>query len=332
MGLLVLVPDGIQAPDGFGATAPNDSLSIGIDPSTHRDAYFTNILNNNDFLMSATNEQELSPPQVEVIEIEPSGQKTQRGNNFNNEEDLLLMEGWLETSLDAVQGKVQKHTMLWKRIHKYFEENKKFDFLHNYKSLINRWSTIQQATNKFHGYSAQVERMHPSGFNEQDKIGKAKVMFLELEKKSFNFDHLEHMDMVKLKKKPSSHDSTPNSINLGKVEDFHVASSNLERLIGRKAEKEKQKRKEMTNSDSIVKHVIMTIKCCLKQEEVSLRQEELRIQKEKVLLQQVKTRFEEKIEDERIMTLNTSAMPPILLQQYYLQRQMEILASRAGKN
>ncbi|KAG7966373.1 hypothetical protein I3843_08G047500 [Carya illinoinensis] len=318
MGLLVLVPDGIQAPDGFGATAPNDSLSI--DPSTHRDAYFTNILNNNDFLMSATNEQELSPPQVEVIEIEPSGRKTQRGNNFNNEEDLLLMEGWLETSLDAVQGKVQKHTMLWKRIHKYFEENKKFDFLHNYKSLINRWSTIQQATNKFRGYSAQVERMHPSGFNEQDKIGKAKVMFLELEKKSFNFDHLEHMDMVKLKKKPSSHDSTPNSINLGKVEDFHVACSNLERLIGRKAEKEKQKRKEMTNSNSIL------------QEEVSLRQEELRIQKEKVLLQQVKTRLEEKIEDERIMTLNTSAMPPILLQQYYLQRQMEILASRAGKN
>ncbi|KAG2712153.1 hypothetical protein I3760_04G112100 [Carya illinoinensis] len=105
--------------------------------------------------------------------------------------------------------------------------------------------------------------MHPSGFNEQDKIGKAKVMFLELENKSFNFDHcwrmlrfhpkwVEHMDIVKPKKKPSSNDSTPNSINLGEDEDFHVASSNLERPIGRKVEKEKRKRKEMTNSDSLV--------------------------------------------------------------------------------
>ncbi|KAG2716383.1 hypothetical protein I3760_03G123600 [Carya illinoinensis] len=293
-----------------------------MDPSTHSDAYFTNLLNNNDFLMSATNEQELSPPQVEVIEIEPSGRKIQR---------------------DAVQGKDQKHTMLWKRIHKYFEENKKFDFLRNYTSLMNRWSTIQQATNKFCGYLAQVEGMHPSGFNEQDKIGKAKVMFLELEKKSFNFDHcwwvlrfhpkwVEHMDMVKPKKKPSSHDSTPNSIHLGEDEDFHIASSNLERPIGRKAEKEKRKRKEMTNSDSlVVLNEMVEIRKSNLQEEVSLKQDELRIQKEKVLLQQVKTRLEEKKEDERIMTLNTSAMPP-MLQQYYLQRQMEILASRAGKN
>ncbi|KAG6628846.1 hypothetical protein CIPAW_14G040600 [Carya illinoinensis] len=264
------------------------------------------------FLMSATNEQELSPPEIEVIEIEPSGRKTQRGNNFSNDKDLLLVEGCLETSLDAVQGKDQKHIMLWKIIHKYFEENNKFDFLRNYTSLMNRWSTIQQATNKFCDYLAQVEGMHPSGFNEQDKIGKAKVMFLELEKKSFNFDNfwrvlrfhpkwVEHMDMVKPKTKPS-----------------------------RKAEKEKRKRKEMTNSDSLVvlnemaeirKSILVLMQeardhdnkmLCLRQEEVSLRQDELLIQKEKVLLQQVKARLEEMKEYERIITLNTSAMPPML--------------------
>ncbi|KAG7974824.1 hypothetical protein I3843_06G067100 [Carya illinoinensis] len=217
------------------------------------------------FLVIATNEQELSPPQVEVIEIEPSGRKTQRDNNFSNEEDLLLVEGWLETSLDVVQGKDQKHTMLWKRIHKYFEENKKFEFLRNYTFLMNQWSTIQQVTNKFCGYLAQVEGMHPSGFNKQDKVLR------------FHPKWVEHMDTVKPKKKPSSHDLTPNSINLGENEDFHVASSNLERPIGLKA------------------------------------------------------RLEEKKENERIMTLNTSAMPP-MLQQYYLQQQMKILASRVGKN
>ncbi|KAF5464779.1 hypothetical protein F2P56_014831 [Juglans regia] len=209
--------------------------------------------------------------------------------------------------------------------------------------------------------------MHPSGFNEQDKIGKAKVMFLELEKKTFNFDHcwrvlrfhpkwVEHMEIVKLKKKPSSNGSTPNSINLGEDEDFHAVSSNLDRPIGRKVEKEKRKRKEMTESDSLVvlnemkeirksKIVLMqeardhdNKMLCLRQEEVSLRQsevglreEEMRIQKEKVLLEQEKLRIEEKKEDERIMALNTSTMPP-MLQQYHLQRQMKILASRTRKN
>ncbi|KAG2725999.1 hypothetical protein I3760_01G092100 [Carya illinoinensis] len=260
-----------------------------MDPSTHRDAYFTNFLNNNDFFMGDTNEQELSPSQVEVIEIEPSGRKTQRGNNFGNEEDLLLVEGWLETFLDAVQEKDQKHTMLWKRIHKYFEENKKFDFLHNYTSLMNRWSTIQQATNKFCGYLAQVQGMHPSGFNEQDKVLR------------FHPKWAEHMDMVKPKKKPSSHDSTPNSINLGEDEDFHMVEIRKSKLV---------LMQEACDHDNKM--------LCLRQEEVSLRQDELRIQKEKVLLQQVKAHLEEKKEDQRIMTLNTSVMPP-MLQQYYLQ-------------
>ncbi|KAG6668489.1 uncharacterized protein LOC122276102 isoform X1 [Carya illinoinensis] len=128
-------PNGNATPS-FRSTG--EPPNTGMDPSTHHDAYFTNLLNNNDFLMGVTNEQEISPPQVEVIEAEPSGRKIQRGNNFNNEEDLLLVEGWLETSLDAVQEKDQKHTMLWKRIHKYFEENKKFDSLRNYTSLMNR--------------------------------------------------------------------------------------------------------------------------------------------------------------------------------------------------
>ncbi|KAG2700821.1 hypothetical protein I3760_06G015400 [Carya illinoinensis] len=92
--------------------------------------------------------------------------------------------------------------------------------------------------------------MHSSGFNEQDMMGKANVMCLELENKSFNFDHcwlvlrfhskwVKHMEIMKPKKKPSLNGSTPNSINLGEDEDFHIAYSNLERPIGRKVEKEK---------------------------------------------------------------------------------------------
>ncbi|KAG6664465.1 hypothetical protein CIPAW_02G095000 [Carya illinoinensis] len=109
------------------------------------------------------------------------------------------------------------------------------------------------------------------------------------------------------------------------------------------------KEKKMTNSNSLV--VLNEIKeirkskilfmqeahdhdnkmSCLRQSEVHLRQDEVRIQKDKVLLEQEKIQNEEKKEERRIMTLNTITMYP-MLQQYYLQRQMKILASRARKN
>jgi hypothetical protein len=81
-------------------------------------------------------------------------------------------------------------------------------------------------------------------------------MYLDVQKSLFHFEHswlilrfhpkwVAHMDNVKkLKKKP-------NVINIGDEEASHKAFEEIERPIGRKAEKEKQKSKEHENPSVI---------------------------------------------------------------------------------
>jgi hypothetical protein len=75
----------------------------------------------------------------------------------------------------------------------------------------------------------------------------AKLMYLDIQKSPFHFENswlilrfnpkwVAHMDNVKLKKKPVV-------INLGGKEASHKAFKDMERPIGRKIEKEKQKSK-----------------------------------------------------------------------------------------
>ena len=106
-----------------------------------------------------------SPPQVEM---EPTAKK--RGSNFTIEEDLLLISAWLNISLDVVEGNEQKHKSYWGRIWEYFHKNKTFISERTPTSITSRWSTIQNSTEKFCGYLAQVESMHQSGLNEHDKV------------------------------------------------------------------------------------------------------------------------------------------------------------------
>jgi len=81
-------------------------------------------------------------------------------------------------------------------------------------------------------------------------------MYLDVQKSPFHFEYswlilrfhpkwAAHMDNVKtLKKKP-------NVINIGDEEASHKAFEEIERPIGRKAEKEKQKSKEHENPSVI---------------------------------------------------------------------------------
>ncbi|CAL5362865.1 unnamed protein product [Camellia sinensis] len=88
-------------------------------------------------------------------------------------EDNMVVSAWLNTSLDAVYRNEQKSKTFWRRVGEYFHEHKTFISERNNNSLMNRWSIIQLGTNKFCGYFAQIEALHQSGVNEQDKIGKA---------------------------------------------------------------------------------------------------------------------------------------------------------------
>ncbi|XP_042980086.1 uncharacterized protein LOC122310268 [Carya illinoinensis] len=157
--------------------------------------------------------------EAEVKVTQPEGQVwapmklSQRGVSFTVEEDNLLVSGWLNISIEAIRGTDQKSTQLWIRIHDYFNTYKKPNWPErSMGSLTNRWSTIQKATNKFCGYLAQVESMHPSSTNEQDK-------------------------------RKTGYSTVP-AANAIDVEENESMSTNLERPLGKKFEKERERKRK----------------------------------------------------------------------------------------
>jgi len=97
--------------------------------------------------------------------------KTQQKGNFGVEEDNVLVSAWLTTSMDAIHGIDQKASKFWMRVHAEYDEHKKPNFCErSVNSLMNWWSTIQVAINKFCGCLAQIEARHPSGLTKQDKV------------------------------------------------------------------------------------------------------------------------------------------------------------------
>ena len=97
--------------------------------------------------------------------------KKQRGGNFTSEEDIMIILAWLNIGLDVVQGNEQKSKTYWQRVCEYFHEYKpKSCPIRSQNSLMNRWSAIQLATNKFCGCFAQIERLNQSGLTEEDKV------------------------------------------------------------------------------------------------------------------------------------------------------------------
>jgi hypothetical protein len=141
-----------------------------MDLQTPQSGYYTNLITEDDLEFECTNEiseQQQASPEVEV---EPTIKKSCRGSNFTIIDDNLLVEAWLYVSMDAVQGNQQKHKIYWKRICDYFNEHKTHGVNRNQTSLMNRWSTIQLAVNKFCGFLAQIEKRSQSGLTEQDKV------------------------------------------------------------------------------------------------------------------------------------------------------------------
>ena len=100
----------------------------------------------------------------------PRKPKKGRSKNFLIEEDMLLLSGWLNVSLDPVQGNNQTQTTYWNRICNYFHENKTFASDRTPTSLCNRWSAINTSVSTFIGFYNQISGRNQSGVTEQDKV------------------------------------------------------------------------------------------------------------------------------------------------------------------
>ncbi|CAL5330963.1 unnamed protein product [Camellia sinensis] len=329
----------------------SETIEQRMDSQTPTDAYFTNQLQGGsnilgEFMLKSPNQMgQCSSQHGEVAgqesplspQIESTTKKSQCGGNFGTEEDNLLVSAWLNISLDAIHRNEQKHKTYWNRVWEYFHKYKTFTSERNHNSLMNRWSTIQLGTNKFCGFFAQIESMHQSGVNEQDK---------------YQPKWLEECEKKKLKKKTSATSSpfAPEVINLAEDDVSHDAYVDLERPLGRKAEKErlnKRKSKDSAGSNYVGilngimedkkkandKKMEILEKACLQEQEQNhinqeLEQERIRIMKEEIQerfrIKQEKIRAEQLKEDERIIMMDTNGLSP-MQQEYYLHRQMEIL-------
>ncbi|KAH7850962.1 hypothetical protein Vadar_005261 [Vaccinium darrowii] len=251
--------------------------------------------------------------------VGPVSKKQQRRANFSIEEDKLLVSAWLNISMDPVQGTDQKKTAFWARVKEFFDKNKPYELNRTEVSLMNRWSTIQGATNKFCGCYAQVESRNQSGSNNEDK--NQPKWFLECEKKSQS-------------KQPRNGVAPCPTLNAINLEDDNVPTDNfvdLERPTGIKAEKKNfnQKNNEIQSSTQIsgALEKITESRNKLVNKKLEMLEKTYAQEEEKIRIKKVGLQLEEFKEEERIMLLDISNLSEDQ-QEFYALRKREILEKR----
>ncbi|GLT71777.1 hypothetical protein SLA2020_437730 [Shorea laevis] len=297
--------------------------------------------------------------------MESTTKKSQRRGNFSLEEDNLLVSSWLATSMDAIHGINQKASTFWGRVHAHYDEYKKPTFItRSVNSITNRWSTIQVATNKFCACLCQIERKPSSGLTEQDKIEQAKLLYHNNHGVTFNFEHCwntlkchpkwkqnvaEGNKKSKRKSLSQEPSAPPESIHLGEDNVSQSAFVDLERPIGKKAQKEREKtRRRQDHMSSNLAEVVSEIKEDKKkshEQRMEERQEFIRLTKERLEMElemeqsreereheanrvnKNRLEVERSREDREIMSMDTSNMSP-MRKEYFRSRQMEIIEKR----
>ncbi|KAL6128601.1 hypothetical protein ACLB2K_071956 [Fragaria x ananassa] len=186
----------------------------------------------------------------------PSSKKAAapRQANFSIEDDKLFVFAWLNISLGPVKGTGQKRQQFWKRITKYFEDNKMWTGERSTKSLINRWSTINISVSKFCGHYSSIEHLRRSGYTRQDKIVEAKETYKKEERYAFVLDHCwvvlrfqqkwmdEHQNLES-KRQQQKVRSYKNHDSINLEDDLEALEpASLKRAIRRKAAKEANKK------------------------------------------------------------------------------------------
>ena len=134
--------------------------------------YLTGIMNgdieiNSQLLGTSQNTPMLvsdSPPSPQVENA--SSTKGKWSFNFSVEEDQLLVSAWLNTSVDGIHSNEQTQNTFHQKVWEYFTQYNTFGTTCTAISLICRWGTLSEKTNKFSGCMAKVNAHHQSGITE----------------------------------------------------------------------------------------------------------------------------------------------------------------------
>nr|XP_023870492.1 glutathione S-transferase T3-like [Quercus suber] len=165
-----------------------------------------------------------SCPKVEIVTPNP----TKRGGNFSVDEDNLLVSAWLNTSVDAMQGTDQRIAKFWKKIWQYFCENNTCGTTRSASCLQSRWGNINGRQLK-----------------EANELYKESSAQTTGKKSPFAFEYcwvvLKNQPKWSMPKERSKWlPQTPSSVDQVCSNDDDIME--VERPIGRKAEKAKRKR------------------------------------------------------------------------------------------
>jgi len=107
-------------------------------------------------------------------------------------DDEVLISAWLNTSKDAVVRNEQKSRKFWKRVGQYYAASPhaiQGGDASSHNHCKQRWSKINDLTNKFCGAYAAAERQITSGQNENDVLKVAHDIFYSDHNTKFTLEH-----------------------------------------------------------------------------------------------------------------------------------------------
>ncbi|GJX16369.1 hypothetical protein Tco_0217201 [Tanacetum coccineum] len=127
-----------------------------------------------------------------VIELDKGDEnedmETRRLNiRWNNKEEILLAEAWIEHSQDNNIGKDQRDEIYWNKIIEDFHDRTTGP-VRTKNMLTGKWTRMHGDCQRFNAYYKQANRK--SGENEADLIETVKTVYLERVGKKFQYPHV----------------------------------------------------------------------------------------------------------------------------------------------
>ncbi|XBI48803.1 hypothetical protein VPH35_112470 [Triticum aestivum] len=156
-------------------------------PSLNDDAYMSTMgVGSNNSHWSQTNDIHLEDHEFEVDEEgegivdAPKG----RAGNYSTNDDKLLCNTYLQVSRDPSIGGDQSRDAYWGRMKEYFDAHNMSGIDRSERSLRSRWSTINSDCQKWAAAQKSVDKINPSGTNEDDRFNIAQNLFKEETRKT----------------------------------------------------------------------------------------------------------------------------------------------------
>ena len=149
--------------------------------SLNDDAYMSTMgVGSNNSHWSQTNDMHFEDHEFEVDE-EGEGivdASKGRAGKYTNTDEILLCNTWLQVSRDPSVGGDQSRDAYWNRMKEHFDARNMSGIDRSNRSLRYRWSTINSDCQRWVACQKVVDKLNPSGTNEDDRVSGISYMVI----------------------------------------------------------------------------------------------------------------------------------------------------------